>query len=133
VTSGNQQEPDPNGEQGRVKLRHAMASHFRDWVHESPMSQCNAGADVCPDWPLAYDLADLALAVLPESDQQAERGLREALERIADEAGRLELSSKMPTREDYLRFMELVYRSGDIARAALASTPPESEQEVKDE
>jgi hypothetical protein len=39
------------------------AQRLREWVHESPMTQCDAGADTCPDWGLAFELARLALGV----------------------------------------------------------------------
>jgi hypothetical protein len=42
-------------------LRDEMAYRFREWVYETPLSKCNMGADMCPDWDLAYELTDLAL------------------------------------------------------------------------
>jgi hypothetical protein len=44
--------------------RDKLALAFRDWIHETPLSQCSMSADECPDWPLAYQLADLALDTL---------------------------------------------------------------------
>lgn len=35
-----------------------LATFLRDWIHETPMSLCNAGADTCPDWDLASVLAE---------------------------------------------------------------------------
>jgi hypothetical protein len=35
-----------------------MVGFLRDWIHETPLSLCNAGADTCPDWELAEALAD---------------------------------------------------------------------------
>jgi hypothetical protein len=52
---------DPNAAEGLI--RDALASAFRDWIHESPLTQCSIAADTCPDWPLAYELADIALRV----------------------------------------------------------------------
>jgi hypothetical protein len=31
---------------------------LRDWIHETPLSQCNTGSDTCPDWELALALAN---------------------------------------------------------------------------
>lgn len=31
---------------------------LRDWIHETPLSLCGVGSDTCPDWALAYALAD---------------------------------------------------------------------------
>lgn len=44
--------------------RDTLARRFRDWLHETPLSKCGMSADECPDWPLAYELADLALSAL---------------------------------------------------------------------
>lgn len=52
----------------RLAQRDVLAEAFRDWIHESPLSQCGFGSDECPDWPLAYELADVALAAGPEEE-----------------------------------------------------------------
>lgn len=39
--------------------REHLATVFRDWIHEQPFSKCNMGCDSCPDWDMAYELADL--------------------------------------------------------------------------
>src|SRR4051812_18377625 len=44
--------------------RTQLADAFRDWVHESELSKCSPSVDTCPDWPLAYELADIALSVI---------------------------------------------------------------------
>ena len=41
--------------------RERLAGIFRDWIHEQPFSRCNASCDTCPDWPMAYELADLVV------------------------------------------------------------------------
>jgi hypothetical protein len=43
----------------RMPSRERLATIFRDWIHKQPFSQCSIGADTCPDWPMAYELADL--------------------------------------------------------------------------
>jgi hypothetical protein len=40
--------------------REHLATVFRNWIHEQPFSKCNMGSDTCPDWDMAYELADLA-------------------------------------------------------------------------
>jgi hypothetical protein len=35
-----------------------LATPLRDWIHETPMSRCGVGSDACPDWELAYALAE---------------------------------------------------------------------------
>lgn len=47
--------------------RHRLARVLRDWIHETPMTRCNMGADECPDWPLAYELTDRILVTLTGS------------------------------------------------------------------
>lgn len=37
------------------------AERIRDFIHETPMSLCNVGADTCPDWDLAYAITYIAL------------------------------------------------------------------------
>lgn len=44
--------------------RFEVAAAIRDWIHEQPWSLCNMGSDTCPDWRLAYEIRDLALAPL---------------------------------------------------------------------
>lgn len=34
-----------------------VAAVVRDWIHETPLSQCNMSVDECPDWPAANELA----------------------------------------------------------------------------
>lgn len=51
-------------EERRETVRDELALCFRDWVHTTTLSQCHIGADECPDWPLAYELADIALSAL---------------------------------------------------------------------
>jgi hypothetical protein len=41
--------------------RDRLAAVIRDWIHEQPFSECNMGADTCPDWPLTYELTDRIL------------------------------------------------------------------------
>jgi hypothetical protein len=50
-----------------VYRRRVMADVIRDWIHTTPLSQCNAGSDECPDWPMAFALADLINAQLEQS------------------------------------------------------------------
>lgn len=38
--------------------RHWLALVIRDWIHQQEFSRCSTGTDTCPDWPMAYDLAD---------------------------------------------------------------------------
>lgn len=43
--------------------RHWLAGIIRDWIHEQEgLTLCNAGADECPDWHKAYELADIIVA-----------------------------------------------------------------------
>lgn len=44
--------------------RQAVATVLRDWIHETSLSRCSTGADTCPDWPLAYELADKVMAAI---------------------------------------------------------------------
>lgn len=39
---------------GRERI---IAGVLRDWIHETPLSQCNMGSDTCDDWPLANGVA----------------------------------------------------------------------------
>lgn len=55
------------GQIGRSNRNHAIAMVVRDWIHEQPWSQCGLGSDTCPDWPKAYELADLIEAKLSAS------------------------------------------------------------------
>ncbi len=48
--------------------RFAVAEALRDWIHKQPFSQCNMGADTCPDWPLAFEIRDVALGALEPSN-----------------------------------------------------------------
>lgn len=42
-----------------VISRDWLAGVIRDWIHEQPgLTLCGAGADTCPDWAKAYELAD---------------------------------------------------------------------------
>lgn len=41
--------------------REWLAEVIRDWIHEQDFSLCGMGADECPDWPKAYELADRIL------------------------------------------------------------------------
>lgn len=36
----------------------ALDEFLRDWIHETPLSLCDMGADTCPDWDLAKALAE---------------------------------------------------------------------------
>jgi hypothetical protein len=38
----------------------SLERRFRDWIHEQPFSLCGPGADECPDWPMARELAAIA-------------------------------------------------------------------------
>lgn len=49
-------------------IREQFALAFRDWIHEQPFSQCSAADDTCPDWQLAYEMADLAMSVMTGGD-----------------------------------------------------------------
>jgi hypothetical protein len=42
--------------------RDAIAGVLRDWIHTTPLSLCNASVDTCPDWDLAYEVADKIVA-----------------------------------------------------------------------
>jgi hypothetical protein len=44
--------------------RFAVSSALRDWIHGTALSECNAGADTCPDWPLAAEVRDIAFEAL---------------------------------------------------------------------
>ena len=44
------------------EARWQVASVLRDWLHETELSRCGLSADECPDWPLAYELADHCVA-----------------------------------------------------------------------
>jgi hypothetical protein len=48
--------------------RFEVATAIRDWIHEQSFSQCNAGSDTCPDWPMAYEIRDIALGALSTFD-----------------------------------------------------------------
>lgn len=56
---------DPYSERGRWQHeRSVIAEVLRDWLHETPMSQCDRGSDTCGTWPLAYEVADKIMAAL---------------------------------------------------------------------
>lgn len=59
--------PEGPGEPSEAQ-RTQIAGVLRDWIHETPMSQCDAGSDTCPDWPLAYEVADRVCAALREQE-----------------------------------------------------------------
>lgn len=44
--------------------RFAVAVALRDWIHKQPFSQCGVSADTCPDWPLAFEIRNVALDTL---------------------------------------------------------------------
>lgn len=60
----------------QTTIRERLAHSYRDWIHTTTLSQCTPGVDECPDWSLAYDLADRALKVIGPlatmSDEEAE-------------------------------------------------------------
>lgn len=58
---------DALAERDRLLNRARLAATFRDWIHDQPFSKCNAGVDVCPDWPLAYELTDLVRSLAPNT------------------------------------------------------------------
>ena len=45
-------------------VRFKVAGAIRDWIHGQPFSQCGPGVDTCPDWSLAFEIRDVALAAL---------------------------------------------------------------------
>jgi hypothetical protein len=46
----------------RRMSRQRIAERMRDWIHERPdLTRCNMSADTCEDWPLAHELAGVAL------------------------------------------------------------------------
>lgn len=47
-----------------IHAKYAVAGVVRDWIHETPLSLCGPGADECPDWPKANELADLIVTEL---------------------------------------------------------------------
>lgn len=54
--------------------RFAVACALRDWIHGQSFSQCGPGVDTCPDWPLAFEIRDVALARLAAlPDPEVER------------------------------------------------------------
>lgn len=57
--------PDPYSTRGRAHIeRTIIAGVLRDWIHETPMSECGIGSDTCEDWTLAYAVADKIIDAL---------------------------------------------------------------------
>lgn len=46
---------------GQLVDRERVATVLRDWLHETPMTQCTARSDTCATWPLAYEITDMIL------------------------------------------------------------------------
>lgn len=55
---------------------------------------------------------------VPRSELQP---ILDGLNELAETAGRIEISSKVPTRDEYEAFINLVYKVGDSARALLST------------
>jgi hypothetical protein len=51
--------PDPQEKEVR---RHHLATIIRDFLDEKGYGDCGPGADTCPNWEPAYELADKILA-----------------------------------------------------------------------
>lgn len=52
---------------GDLDGRDRIATRMRDWIHEQPFSICaKTNMDTCPDWDMAYKLADIALGKEPK-------------------------------------------------------------------
>lgn len=56
-----------------------------------------------------------------EAAEKERDRLRSAMNELAETAGRIEISSKVPTRDEYEAFINLVYKVGDSARALLST------------
>lgn len=57
------------------KARWAAASAIRDWIHEKPFSICaSTNMDTCPDWPMAFEIRDVALGAAIPHLEAAEQG-----------------------------------------------------------
>lgn len=50
----------------------SLETRLRDWLHETPLSLCGAGADTCPDWELAQALGH-AIRTNADGDWQTAR------------------------------------------------------------
>jgi hypothetical protein len=141
---------EPKGDVLRVDeaTRDALALQFREWIHEQPFSICaKTNMDTCPDWPLAYEMADIARRCIesrfpvsaepsPDGYAKVEGGdgeahksvitqsepspdaLRVALERIRDHGQTHDEPCWALHQGDCAEVMQ------ELARAALAASPP---------
>lgn len=60
-----------------------VARAIRDWIHETPLSKCNMGSDLCDDWPLAREVASRVEAAL-DAVRSPQDGLQSAIDELAD-------------------------------------------------
>lgn len=63
-------------------LHRALAERLRDWIHETPLSRCDAGSDTCEDWLLANELATMVVEVVRKNQAPIEVDKKPPLGRI---------------------------------------------------
>jgi hypothetical protein len=77
-------------DEGDATRRGRIAGALRDWLHESPLNQCDAGSDTCDTWPLAYELTDLVLRALASPDEGPRTTCVECGEWVSQSASAIE-------------------------------------------